>query len=534
MAAVLLAAALLAGSTAMAATQGTDTDPLTIATDRGLVRGAPGPAVREFKGIPFARPPLGELRFAPPQPAAPWRGVLDATRDRSACPQLARYGVTDASDDEDCLYLNVTVPTPNGAPTTKRPVMVWIHGGAYVGGSSNIYPLDYLSRTGDMIVVSINYRLGVLGFMTHPAFAAAHNGSLGLEDQRQALRWVKRNIAAFGGDAANVTLAGESAGAGSVCMQLIAAKETRGLFQKAIVQSLGCTVRLNSMAEAGRAGDEVSRQLHCTDAASAIACLRSKSVQELLDAQKSVGAKYPRAFTPSVGSISVPRQGAEAFSNGRFLRVPIINGGNRDEMRLYVAYAIQGGQVVTNDTYPKLLTSLYGDVAPAVLAKYPLGKFSSAPAALGTAESDFVPDGPLSNCLYLKMAVDASRYVPVYEYEFADRRAPPEMDDPGFEMGAVHSAELPYFFPHISYNSKINGAGLDPASQPVSTAMVAYWSSFVHTGHPSPAGLPTWPRYRAATDVMRFEPGAMHTFDAAASHHCEFWQEHYPAQLGGR
>jgi para-nitrobenzyl esterase len=509
----------------------TRADPLIVATDRGLVHGASGPGVLAFKGIPFARPPLGERRFAPPEAAVSWSGVLDATEYRSACPQLSRYGLTDASDDEDCLYLNVTVPAAPRASKAKRPVLVWIHGGAYVGGSSNLYPLEYLSRSGDLVVVSVNYRLGVLGFISHPALPAAHNGSLGLEDQREALRWVKRNIAAFGGDPANVTLAGESAGAASVCMQLLAVEESRGLFQKAIIQSLGCGVHLDSVANAGRSGEQIANLVHCNDAAAVIACLRSKSVRELLDAQVTVGGANVRAFAPSVGSLSVPRQGAEAFSTGRFLRVPIINGGNRDEMHLYVAYAIAAGQAVTADTYPKLLASMYGDAASDVLAQYPPANFSSAPAALGTVESDFLSGNALSNCLYLEMAGEASRFVPLYEYEFADRHAPPEMDDPGFEMGAVHAAELPYFFPHISHNSKINGPDLEPASQTLSETMVAYWSSFAHSGKPAPAALPAWPKYNAPTDVMRFEPGEVHTFDAAAAHNCGFWRRHYPLAL---
>jgi para-nitrobenzyl esterase len=487
--------------------------------------------VREFKGIPFAVAPVGQRRFAAPESAGAWTGTLDATRYRSACPQVSRFGLTDASDDEDCLYLNVTVPAPAHGSLKKRPVMVWIHGGAYVGGSSNLYPLDYLARTGDLIVVSINYRLGALGFMAHPAFAPAHNGDLGLEDQREALRWVKRNIAAFGGDAGNVTLAGESAGAASVCMQLIAADESRGLFNKAIIQSVACPVHLLTVAEAGRLGEQFASLVHCTDPAALVACLRSKPVREILDAQVAVGGTNARAFTPSVGSISVPRQGADAFSTGRFLRVPMINGGNRDEMRLYVAYAVAAGQAVTNDTYAALLSAMYGAAAPDVLAEYPAANFPSVPSALGTVESDFLPGGALNNCLYLEMAAQASRYVPVYEYEFADRHAPPEMDDPGFEMGAVHAAELPYFFPHISHNSKINGPDLDPDSEPLSHAMVAYWSSFARTGQPTAVGLPVWPRYAGATDVMRFEPGAMHAFDAAASHHCSFWRRHYPEVL---
>jgi para-nitrobenzyl esterase len=201
----------------------------------------------------------------------------------------------------------------------------------------------------------------------------------------------------------------------------------------------------------------VAKRVHCDDPGTAIACLRATSIHDLLEAQVAVGAMNARAFTPSVGSPSVPRQGAEAFASGQFLKVPMINGGNRDEMRLYVGYAVAAGQRVDKDTYPQLLASAYGAAGADVAAQYPLANYSSAPAALGTVESDFMEGGALNNCMYLQIAADASRQVPVFEYEFADRRAPPVMDDPGFELGAVHAAELPYFFPHISHNSKING-----------------------------------------------------------------------------
>lgn len=509
-------------------------DAILVRTEQGWVQGSAGLEVRDFKGIPFAHAPIGRRRFAPPEAALAWRGTLDATQYRSACPQVSRFGLTDASDEEDCLFLNVTVPAAAAQSKAKRPVLVWLHGGAYVGGSSNLYPLDYLARTGDLVVVSVNYRIGALGFMAHPALSAAHNGSLGLEDQRMALRWVKRNIAAFGGDPANVTLAGESAGAASVCMQLLAVKESSGLFQKAIIQSIGCPLLLDTAAEALQYGRQIAALLHCDDMATAVACLRSKSIHELLDAQVVVGNTNPHAFTPSVGSLSIPSQGASAFASGRFVKVPMINGGNRDEMRLYVAYAVAAGQAVTADTYPVLVKAIYGDIAPDVLAEYPLANYLFAPSALGTIESDFIAGGPLSNCLFLDMAERASRYVPVYQYEFADRTAPPVMDDPGFEMGAVHAAELPYFFPHISHNSKINGPDLGPASQRLSESMIAYWSSFAHGDRPAPVGLPAWPRYHASGDVMRFAPDAVGTFDASAEHHCDFWRSHYASLTAPR
>lgn len=193
---------------------------------RGIIRDG----VREFKGIPYAQPPVGDLRWSLPKAASARSGILDATQYKNACPQIERYGIPEASDNEDCLYINVTSPYLDRSDIErKRAVIVWFHGGAFVGGSSALYPLDYMAKSGDVVVVSMNYRLGIFGFTAHPAFDEDHNGGYGLEDQRAALRWVKKNIAAFGGDPNNVTIAGESAGAASVCMRVLAPEETTGL-----------------------------------------------------------------------------------------------------------------------------------------------------------------------------------------------------------------------------------------------------------------------------------------------------------------
>lgn len=507
-------------------------DPLLVHTRLGDVRGAAVKGVRDFKGIPYAAPPVGTLRFAQPLPAAAWKGVRDATRYASPCPQVSRYGLTEASYEEDCLYLNVTTPTSGVAGESPRPVMVWIHGGAFVGGSSNLYPLEYLARRGDIVVVSVNYRLGVLGFMPHPSFPALHDGGYALEDQRAAMRWVKQNIGAFGGDPGNVTIAGESAGAASVCMHLAAPRQTAGLFDKAIIQSAACTVPLRTVAESNALGMQLAQLVGCSDAGTALACLRGKPVRELVEAAATVAGANVMAFAPSVGNETLPQPPVQAFAWGEFVRVPILNGGNRDEMRLYVAYDAAAGKTVTNDNYLARLEALYGKAAPAIAAAYPLKDFQSAPAAFGTVLSDFMPGGGLSNCLFLRTARFASRHVPVFEYEFSDRAAPPVAPDPGFEMGAVHSAELPYEFPHISHTSRIDGPDLTPPAQHLSEQMVAYWSGFMRTGTPQAPGQPVWPRYASSRDVMRLEPGQVQPFDAAARHQCALWQTLYPRELG--
>lgn len=410
---------------------------------RGSVRETPAGPVLEFKGIPYAAPPVGELRWQLPQPPQSWSGVREATHYGGACPQLSRYGLTEASEDEDCLTLNVTVPAAS-IPKQPKPVLVWIHGGAFVGGSSALYPLDYLALSGDLVLVSLNYRLGVFGFMAHPTFDADHNGSFGLEDQRAALRWVQRNIAAFGGDPENVTIAGESAGAAGVCMHLIAPDETKGLFHKAIIQSAGCAQPMQTVEEAKDFGARVAARVGCAGGAADLDCLRGKPVQELLEAGSTEAGSNLMAFEPSIGSRSIPQQGAEALAKGEFVQVPLLNGGNRDELRLYVAYDLQAGQKITDENYPELVAELYGEHGEAVLGRYPLRDYSSAPAALGTVMTDYHPTVGLNVCTYLETGKRAARYVPVYQYEFADRDAPPVTENPGFEMGAVHSAELPY------------------------------------------------------------------------------------------
>ncbi len=528
---VLVCAAVIGcaiSSLAMAAPAGREP---VVATRLGPVRGVQVNAVALFNGIPFAQPPIGDLRFAAPLPALAWRGTLDATQPRSPCPQVTRFGQTDASEQEDCLYLNIAVPNvAMGARASKQklPVIVWLHGGAFVGGSGDIYPLDEFARQANVILVSINYRLGVFGFMTHPGFDARHNGSLGLEDQREALRWVKRNIAAFGGDVNNVTVAGESAGAASVCLQLIAPHESRGLFQKAIVQSIGCALRVPSVEVAQEVGLTVASLVHCDEPASALSCLRKASVRELLEASVQVSASTAGAFRPSVGSISVPQQPTDALVSGQFVRVPMINGGNRDEMRLYVGYEVAGGASITADNYVDRLKATYGDLASRVAASYPLSDYSSAAAAVGRAQSDFTPGNALNNCVFLDSARLMSRHTSVYEYEFTDADAPPVMENPGFEMGAVHSAELPYFYPHVSYNQRRNGADVVDSSQALSRQMMAYWGQFVRTGNPNGTGFPIWPLFKTATDVMGLDPKQVGPTDAAAAHQCGFWQALYP------
>jgi para-nitrobenzyl esterase len=509
-----------------------------VSTELGRLRGVERHGVIEFRGIPYAAPPVGKLRWHAPQPATAWTGVRSATEFGSACPQLHRFNLTDESLDEDCLTLNVSMPVASDPTAGKpRPVLVWIHGGAFVGGSSDLYRLDKLARAGHLVVVSINYRLGVLGFMPHPSFPGDDNGAYGLLDQRAALGWVRRNAAAFGGDPDNVTVAGESAGGGSICMHLANPDATRGLFQKAIVISAGCMQPMPTVAESGaQVGQAVASAVGCGDPATALDCLRHAPVRALLEAGDVVSRMRIMTFSPTIGSSAVPRQAADALRAGEFLAVPTLMGGARDELRLYLGYDEQAGRHVTADNYAEKLGGYYGKFAAQVVAAYPLPAGASPPATVGSVLSDYNPFVGINNCLYLQTATTLARRTTVYEFEFSDPNALVvgvgiARPDPGFPLGAVHSSALNYLFPHMSNTAKINAPDLPATSERLSDDMVALSAGFAGRGAPSAPGLPAWPRFAPGATVMRLEPGRTGVFDASQAHQCRFWQSLYPDAL---
>ncbi|HYH21624.1 MAG TPA: carboxylesterase family protein [Azospirillum sp.] len=509
-------------------------DPTVVVTEQGTMAGVIGNGVREFRGIPYALPPTGDRRWALPQPAKGWTGVLDATRYASACPQVERYGIPEKSENEDCLYLNVTAPAPapGGRPAAgKRPVIVWIHGGAFVGGSSGLYDLSAIAKAGDAVVVSMNYRLGVFGFMAHRAFDADFNGGYGLEDQREALRWVQKNIEKFGGDPTNVTVAGESAGGAGVCMHVLAPERTTGLFHKAIIQSGGCTHKLRSWQEGADAvGKRVAEIVGCTGD-DALACLRKAPVKDLLAAGSKVGETDLMAYAPVYGNKVVPLQGDEALGTGRFVKVPMLHGGNRNELRLYVAYYLIAGKLVTRDNLADWLDKTYPGFADRVRTAYPLDNTLSAAASLGSIMSDFDPGNGLNNCVYLRTAQLASKYVKVFQYEFADEGAPDVVANPGMRMGAVHSAELPYQFPGYSNTMARDLPPLKEPQRTLAAQMMAYWTSFARTGAPVAEGSPVWTQFVSDKAVFRFAPDALGYFDAGEAHKCDVWRGLYPERL---
>ncbi|WP_227870616.1 carboxylesterase/lipase family protein [Orrella marina] len=509
---------------------------------QGRAPGMPGAQdVLAFRGIPFGDSVAGERRWTLAQPAPPWRGVLDAAHFKPACAQLARYNLTEASEAEDCLTLNISRPFQPDVPLREQtlPVLVWIHGGAFVGGSGSLYRLDRLARDANAVVVSFNYRLGVFGFMPHPAFDAEHNGGYALEDQLLAMKWVQDNISEFGGDPDNITLAGESAGGASVCMHLMTPERTQGLFHKAIITSAACSFGLRSAEQWGSFGEQVAREAGCAKGTDVLECLRGKDANALMQAGDRIAGSDLAAFAPVYGTRTLPRQGLESLESGKVLPIPLLYSGTRDELRLYVGYAVQAGDVITHENYLDHLRAVYGDHAQAVLERYPADRESSAAAALGSVNTDFHPGVGLNHCQYVDTARLLSRHLPIFKMEFADRTVPvlgvsiPAKPDPGFELGAVHSSDLNYFFPNFSNTSRMNAPDLSLASQQVADDVVKSWASFMRTGIPVSDGLPQWLPFNVSQQSMRVGPGQIAMFDPESEYQCGFWKKLYPASFSG-
>lgn len=535
--------------------------------DTGKVQGVVRNGAIEYRGIPYAEAPIGELRWALPVAKAPWSGTLDASDFGPACPQESRYsGLTDASSNEDCLSINVSVPA-DIKQGERLPVIFWVHGGAYVGGSSNLYRLDKLTNEGRVVVVSANYRIGILGFMPlTPLKGQPINGNFGIEDQRLAMRWVQRNIAAFGGDPTNVTVAGESAGAASICAHLATPEKTEGLFHKAILMSFGCLAPMKTMDNIFTEVSEPIEKnyLKCANSnpTEQLACLRKKDVSEILAAQgkftqaTATNRDLPNPFftvygTVNVPNATIPRSFKESMESQQFKKVPLMVGGAKNELGIYVGYFWQASQTtppegppVTRDYFDTAwLPFFYADKTSAVSAQYtPAGGWDDTtqaqkvPTVLSALLSDHNPIIGISNCLYLRtnnQIIRQTQAKPLYAFEFDDPNALVNgvgitEPYPDFPLGPVHSAILNYIFPHFSNNSKINAPSLLAPSEALSRQIVESWTRFATTGKPAVAGLANWPEYTGSNSVLRFKPENIGLFDAEAEHQCAFWSRLYP------
>jgi para-nitrobenzyl esterase len=521
-----MCALLLVGLIASCATD--DADPVEAAsselaradhatfalTTEGLIRGTASAAMRAFRGIPYAAAPVGALRWKPPQRAARHAGVLDATAFASHCPQIAGF-FGQASTTEDCLFLNVY--TPRGGLGLK-PVMVWIHGGALVTGESDDYNATRLVDQGDVVVVTINYRLGTLGFMAHPALTAESpdhaSGNYGLLDQQEALRWVQRNILLFGGDPFLVTIFGESAGGLSVHSQLAAAS-SRGLFQRAIVESGAYQLTQPTLATAEARGSAFATRAGCTDQSAA--CLRRLTVDQILANQAGgIGGE-----SPTIDNKFLTQSVIAAFTSGQFNRVPVIEGANHDEWRLFVGLT----DLVTGPTsaaaYGPAIAATLGIPAAAVplfVQQYPLASFASPDIALGALGSDAVFD-----CNARFVAQQLSQFVPTFAYEFNDPNAPQRFVPPvTFPYAAAHASEIQYVF---DLPATVPAPAFDANQRELADAMVAYWTAFARTGQPTSFRTPLWSKFETARDTVQalVVPTPRPETGFAADHKCAFW-----------
>lgn len=494
-------------------------DPLIVSTARGALRGVASGESEQFHGIPYAAPPVGALRWAPPAPPEPWTDVRDASAAGAICSQLTLAGVV---GNEDCLSLAVYRPARR-EPATPLPVMVWIHGGSFVSGAGSIYDPRRLVESGDIIVVTLNYRLGMLGFLAHPALTAESSdglsGDYGLLDQQAALRWVRDNIAAFGGDPAQVTIDGQSAGGASVCAQL-ASPTTAGLFSRAIIQSASCASAPLALAEAQ--GSSLASALGCSDASGAAECLRGLPAEQLTSAQTAA------LFGPIAGGELLPEAPAAVVAAGRQAPVPVLIGGVSDEMRGFFALEYP----LDPASYAGALAAHFPSFsAAAIAAEYPLADYPEPYLALTAALSDSGAylAGSLGGCVTSDLADLFSASTTTYAYD---------LDDPDFTWapglipvpvprGASHSSDIAFLF-------ETRGVVLSEPFAPEQTAlageMVSAWSAFIRAGDPNDAdpSAPStkWPRYDAgARQMLHLEPGATAISpNFRESHRCAFWQ----------
>ncbi len=465
--------------------------------DSGPISGTPEEGIWTYKGIPYAAPPVGELRWKEPQPVEPWQEVRACTAFGPAAPQTAS-GLSmlppEYSDvgptSEDCLYLNVWSPATD--PEDALPVMVWIHGGGFTAGSSSqfIYNGHNLSSKG-VVVVTFNYRLGALGFMAHPELSreSSHesSGNYGLLDQIAALKWVQRNIDVFGGDVGNVTIFGESAGGASVCA-LMTSPLTDGLFAKAIVESggffdMGLPVPgAGTIDSAEATGEKIAQDLGCDGSQDVLACMRGKSVEEILAAQEK--EQSPGLIWSAVvdGWVFLDKP-QNIFAEGRQHRVPLLIGTNANEGTVLVPD-------ISASDYKMMLAYLYGRKDDSVLALYPVeeGKGKDAFTRLMTEMCFAAPS---------KFAAASMANVdePCYLYKFTMT-----LDDPSLApLGAFHGLDIFYVFANVK---GVQGSELGVRAQDMalSQVMMDYWVNFAKNGDPNGEGLPPWPAYSIDDD----------------------------------
>ncbi len=463
-----------------------------VSVSSGPIHGEAADDLRIFRGIPYAAPPLADQRFRAPTPHAAWESPLDTTRFGPGCPQNGGSVLNPVeSTAEDCLTLNVWAHRASGADAL-RPVMVYLHGGGFVSGagSSPLYEASRMARRGDVVVVTLNYRVGALGFLAISELREESSdnsvGNYGLLDQRAALGWIRENIEIFGGDPHNVTLFGQSAGGVAICAQL-AMPDSRALFDKAIIQSAGgCSDILHLQDDPRIAGgtlalgDAFLEASGCAGTKDPLACLRRLPVQELLDAQEQVPANFwgNRTLGPSVDGVSLAGEPLEVLRAAPEVSVPVLTGSMSQEMALFVF-----GNVVpaeTEDDYHQVALGLMPDPAQATSLEsvYPLTDFDSvreAVIAMGTEVSYACPSRAFAELF-------AARGAKAYNYEM---RA--TVGGLAGAVGPGHGLDVPFVFGTLDASSLLS---YDDQDRALSDEMIDLWTNFARAAEPH--GTPEW------------------------------------------
>ncbi|MFI1279613.1 carboxylesterase/lipase family protein [Streptomyces sp. NPDC020858] len=519
--ALALAALLVSAATATATATASGGSPRPVVTvAQGALRGQSQDGAQEFLGVPYAAPPVGDARLRAPQPPPRWNGVRDAVQQAPACLQFSPFGLSDPQAvSEDCLYLDVYRPR-TARPGARLPVVLWMHGGAYSQGTGTQFGGRTMADLTQSVVVSINYRLGQLGYLALPELGRENDprsGSFGLMDQLAALQWTRKNIGAFGGNPANVTISGQSAGSGSVCA-LLAAPSAAGLFHRAVLQSGPCTLlRTPDSASAEGQARSFAARAGCTAGAEVAACLRAASGAALVEAARTLPTPGPAS-----GDGLLPLAPAQAIGSGAWNKVPVLIGSTRSEARFFVALTQPH---LTAEQYTAQILAGYGAAGPEVLARYPVADHGSPYLALSAVMTDST-----FACHTAWTAQLFASQVPTYVYEFDDPRSPTlaGAQVPGLDESNAHSAELAYL-----HDFTMGERPLTPVQVALGNRMKRHWAAFARFGAPVVAGQTPWPAAGAgASAVLTLHPTATRTTTSfGADHQCAFWRTQPPRPL---
>ncbi|XP_065887598.1 crystal protein-like [Dysidea avara] len=505
--------------------------PNVVDTNTGKVDGLITDKAKVFRSIPYARPPVKELRWQDPLPPFPWPGILQVTEDPPGCPQskvcqLPPWACPKKTQ-EDCLYLNVFTPL-TATPSSKLPVMVFMHGGGFVRGYSGglIYDGQYMVNQTNVILVTINYRLGALGFLVYGSKQEI-GGNYGLKDQRFAFKWIQDNIANFGGNPNSVTIFGQSAGGVSVAAHMCSVKSS-GLFHRGIIESNPFGVTLKEIDDYMRLGKRFAKELGCGD--NDVSCVKEKSVDAIIDAEVKVLTSivdYDHLFeifmqwTPYMDGIEVDEQPLKAFKEGRVASIPLIMGSVGEEAYIYAMESFPK-PVTTSTEYHELQLAFYGPFHFAKVAKqYPFTNGidnRGQIAIMGTDNPFWCPTRYAASSIY-----NSTKFpVWLYNFDHAASFNPWPGNDSFCDGHSCHGEELAFLF----HNAALAGYNYTEAEEKLSQQMMTYWTNFARYGDPNgESGGFDWPQYTSYTkSVLRFLT-PKNTVEDYRSDYCDFWDQ---------